>query len=198
MRDNYSRRTLCCVALLICSATVARAQEEARYKELPNFHRVNATLYRGAQPGDGGFKILVSLKIRAVINLRGTGEHSERESAEAKAAGLLYFSVPLEDFDRPTDEQVEQVLGLINAPENQPAFVHCRRGADRTGIVIACYRISHDRWTSETAKAEAKRYGMGFWQVKMKDYIRDYYRRRSERERKPVTMRLEQKRFRVV
>jgi protein tyrosine/serine phosphatase len=71
------------------------------------------------------------------------------------------------------------LLSLINAPENQPIFVHCRRGSDRTGTVIAIYRIDHDGWSSEQAKTEAKRYGMGFWVVGMKDYISDYYRRHA-------------------
>jgi protein tyrosine/serine phosphatase len=77
----------------------------------------------------------------------------------------------------PSDAEVEQILSLVNAPDNQPVFVHCKRGADRTGTIIALYRIRHDGWTSEQAKAEAKHYGMGFWQLGMKDYISDYYKK---------------------
>jgi protein tyrosine/serine phosphatase len=69
---------------------------------------------------------------------------------------------------------------VISANENQPVFVHCRRGSDRTGTIIAIYRIEHDGWTSEKATSEAKRYGLGLWQLGMKDYISDYYRRRTQ------------------
>jgi hypothetical protein len=41
--------------------------------------------------------------------------------------------------------------------------------------------MEHDGWTGEQAKAEAKRYGLGFWQLKIKDYITDYFKRRSNR-----------------
>ena len=43
-------------------------------------------------------------------------------------------------------------------------------------MVIAVYRISHEGWTGEQAKKEAKQYGMKMWQRRMKDYILDYYR----------------------
>ncbi len=79
--------------------------------------------------------------------------------------GLRYFNVPTGRLGRPSDERIESVLAIINASENQPVFVHCRRGADRTGTVIAIYRIEHDGWTSERAKAEANHYGMGFWHI---------------------------------
>jgi protein tyrosine/serine phosphatase len=87
--------------------------------------------------------------------------------------------VPFKRLGRPTDEQVDRVRALVNAPENQPVFVHCQYGADRTGTIIALYRIEHDGWTIDQATAEARRYGMKWWQRGMKDYISNYYRRRS-------------------
>lgn len=90
----------------------------------------------------------------------------------------VYFNVPFQRLGRPADEQVQRVLSIISSPENQAVFVHCQRGADRTGTVIANYRIEHDGWSSERAKAEANGYGMRPWQLGMKDFVRDYYRRR--------------------
>jgi tyrosine-protein phosphatase SIW14 len=185
------------LALLVMTGAIC-AQDETKYKELPNFHRVNATLYRGAQPKEGGFQKLASLGIKTVINLRDADENSKLEEQEVRAAGLRYFNIPFDGLGRPSDEKVERALAIINAPENQPVFVHCKRGADRTGTVIACYRISHDGWTSEQAKDEAKRYGLGFWEVGMKDYIRDYYERRSAGKAKVSRWRLEQRRPVVV
>ena len=159
---------------LFVSATLA--QNEARYAELPNFHQINQQLSRGAQPRDGGLSKLAALGIKTIINLRGEDDGTRAEKKEAEALGLRYFSVPLPGLSRPSDEQVERVLKLINDTENQPVFVHCNHGQDRTGVIIAVYRITHDGWTSEQAKAEAKRYGMSWVQVGMKDYISDYYR----------------------
>jgi protein tyrosine/serine phosphatase len=159
--------------------------DEAHYRELPNFHQVNARLYRGGQPREGGIKKLTSLGINTIINLRDDDEHERAEAQEAQAAGLRYFNVPFGRLGRPTDEQVERVLSLIDAPENGVVFVHCAHGADRTGTVVAVYRISHDGWTGEQAKHEAAHYGMKFWQRGMKDYISDYYRNRAPRAGEP-------------
>lgn len=165
--------------MLALLTSAAMAQSKPRYQELPNFHQVNAHVYRGAQPRRGGIQRLAQLGIKTIINLRDDDERARAEEREAKAAGLRYFNVPMKGYARPTDEQVERVLSIINAPENQPVFVHCKRGADRTGTIIAAFRISHDGWTSEQAKEEANRYGMRWTQFEMKDYITDYYRRRN-------------------
>lgn len=163
---------------LICFASVAYSQSELAYNELPNFHQVNTQLYRGAQPMRAGIQRLIQLGVKTIINLRADDQNSRVEEQEARALGLNYFNVPFHRLGRPTVEQVQRVLSLISAVENQPVFVHCKQGADRTGIVIALYRIDHDRWTGERAKAEANRYGLKPWQWGMKDFIDDYYRRR--------------------
>ena len=173
-----SRASVAALALLLFAST-ALAQDVAQYQELPNFHQVNSQLYRGAQPGVGGIRKLKAFGIKTIINLRGEDEHTRAEQTEAEALGLSYFSVPLPGLHRPSDEQVERVLALINAPEKQPVFVHCHHGEDRTGLIIAIYRITHDGWTSEQATREAKRYGMSWVQRGMKDYISDYYRDRK-------------------
>jgi len=174
MSRNFIRLSVAITALVTLT-TVAVAQSEPRYDDLPNFHRVNERLYRGAQPREGGFRRLAQLGIRTVVNLRQADDHARADEALALAAGLGYFNVPMQRHARPTDEQVERVLAVVNAPENQPVFVYCRRGADRTGLVIAVYRISRDGWTSGMAKAEANRNGMFMTQLEMKDYITQYY-----------------------
>jgi protein tyrosine/serine phosphatase len=50
-------------------------------------------------------------------------------------------------------------------------FVHCRRGKDRTGTVIACYRIQHDGWDNRHALEEAKEHGMSSFERAMRAYI---------------------------
>jgi tyrosine-protein phosphatase SIW14 len=169
------------VALMLLVAAINASSGVAKEEAIPNFHQVNSNLYRGAQPEKGWIEKLAALKIKTVINLRGEDEGTAAEEAEARAAGLRYFSVPLPGFSRPKDEQVERVLSLINDPQNWPVFVHCHHGEDRTGTIIAIYRITHDGWTGEQAKKEARQYGMSRFQFKMKDYIGDYYKRWLQR-----------------
>jgi protein-tyrosine phosphatase len=95
--------------------------------------------------------------VRTVLNLRGDDEHARAEGREARALGLRYFNVPISRAGRPSRERIEELMALVDAPENQPVFVHCKRGADRTGAFVAAYRITHDGWTGERALAEAAR-----------------------------------------
>jgi hypothetical protein len=51
-------------ATLLCLTTTSAGQSNARYKELPKFHEINAGLYHGAQPKAGGLKRLAQLGIK--------------------------------------------------------------------------------------------------------------------------------------
>ena len=181
MTNRLSKLSIIIAALVLFAVATGAGRQEPQEKLLPNFHQVNEHLSRGAQPLKNGLQRLAALRIKTIINLRGADEGTRSEETEARAAGLRYFNVPMRDLSRPTDEQVERVLSIINDSQNWPVFVHCNHGRDRTGVIIACYRISHDGWTSEKAKAEAKHYGMSWVQFGMKDYISDYYQRRSQR-----------------
>lgn len=154
----------------------AQAERKHTYSELPNFQQVSAWLYRGAQPRTGGLERLVALGVKTVINLRDDDDRAAEEEREARALGLRYFNVPVSRAGRPTPKHIDEVMALIDAAENQPVFVHCKRGADRTGAVVAVYRITHDGWTGERALEEAEAFGLGFWQRGKKDFIKDYFR----------------------
>ena len=168
--------------MVVLYASAVQPQERSAHKKLPNFHQVNNKLYRGAQPKTGGLQELAKLGIKTVVNLRGKGEGVLKEEEEARGKGLRYFNVPFERVGRPRDADIEKVLSIINTPEYQPVFVHCAQGVDRTGTVIAVYRIAHDGWTSKEAKAEANRYGMHLWHVGMKNYIQDFYLRHTKQK----------------
>lgn len=140
---------------------------------VPNFHQLNEHVFRGGQPSAEAWPSLAKLGVRTVIDLRRTDEHSTTEEAQAvTAAGMKYVNVPMKGVVAPSNEQIAQVLALLNSPE--PVFVHCKRGADRTGAVIACYRIAHDGWSSKQALNEAKAHGMAWSQLGIKRYIQTF------------------------
>src|SRR5207302_4780730 len=62
-------------------------------------------------------------------------------------------------------------LSVSKTSELSAMFQH---GADRTGTVIACYRIRHDKWTSKQALLEAKEYGMSPLEIGMKRYVAEF------------------------
>ncbi|MBA3804594.1 MAG: tyrosine-protein phosphatase [Acidobacteria bacterium] len=181
-RNRITQPLIILLAMALCASSIF-AQTEPRYRGLPNFHQVNQGLYRGAQPREGGIQKLAALGIKTVLNLRMADERSRAEEQEARAAGLSFFNIQMEGLDRPKDEQVKHALEIIGDPANQPVFVHCKHGADRTGVIIAIYRMTHDGWSTEEALREAKRYGLSMFQFGMKDYIKDYGRDHAGQQR---------------
>lgn len=153
---------------------------------VPNFHTVNEHLYRGAQPSEEGFKNLAKLGIKVVIDLREGHEHAVLEKKLVESAGMKYVNVPMRGLNAPTDEQMSTVFALLGDSSGWPAFVHCRRGADRTGTVIACYRISQDHWQNEKALQEARLYGMSRIERAMQHYILEF--KTGTPEKQPLTL----------
>ena len=162
--------------LALVVGQTSRGQTKTVDKDLPNFAQVNGNLYRGAQPTEAGIKKLAAMGVKTVIDLRGADERAKKEEAWAQNAGIKFINIPLDNWNRPKDSRIAEIEKLLDATENQPVFVHCRRGADRTGTVIAVYRITHDGWDARRANEEAESFGFGWWQFQMKDYINDYYR----------------------
>ena len=175
---------LVCLAMLAVSI---QAQQQPSYKDLPNFHKVSDQLYRGAQPHIGAMKRLSELGIKTVINLRGPDDRISGEQKETESAGLSYFNVPMPGFSAPSDEQVARVMAIINDPNNQPVFIHCQRGSDRTGTITAIYRISREGWTADRAIAEARRNGMSWAEFGMRTYISNYYKSQVRSQNQPAT-----------
>lgn len=141
------------------------------------FHQVDDKLYRGAQPGAEGFRQLRDLGVRIVVNLR-----SERDAVKTgerrivESLGMRYVSLPVRDgnfFTRSRiipDETIAKFFETLDAAEG-PVFVHCRRGADRTGALAALYRIARNGWDNERAYAEARAIGMRSWYSGLKRQI---------------------------
>jgi protein tyrosine/serine phosphatase len=138
---------------------------------LPNLHRVNATLYRAAQPTPEGFALLdthVSLAngdppIRTIVSLRAFKD----DSALVAASSTLRLEEISFKTWHPEDEDVVKFLRIATTPALQPVLVHCRHGSDRTGTMVAAYRIVVDGWTKAEATDEMINGGYGFhpmWQ----------------------------------
>jgi tyrosine-protein phosphatase SIW14 len=136
-----------------------------------NFDRVNDHLYRGGVPTPVGLQEIGALGVKTVIDLREAGEGTEFEKEQVQKLGMRYINIPFRPFSAPTQEQIQRVLALLLHGGDDPIFLHCRRGKDRTGTVIACYRIQHDTWNNHQALSEAKQHGMSMTERGMQSYI---------------------------
>jgi len=169
---NLPRLPFVLLAALVVLPPTARSAELPA-PGVPNFFQVNDRLYRGGQPSHQGWKQLAALGVKVVIDLRRESEHSTAAEARAvQAAGMRYVSIPMNGFDTPQADQIGKVLALLDGPD--ATFIHCKLGMDRTGSVVAAYRISRDRWANEKALSEAMSCGLHWYELGMKRFIRGY------------------------
>ncbi len=78
--------------------------------------------------------------IRTIINLRGTGKSDwyKQEVAQSQALGINHLDFQLSASKELTQKEVEALIAMMrDAPK--PILVHCRGGADRSGIAAALY-----------------------------------------------------------
>lgn len=112
-----------------------------------NLHRVDAKVWRSSQPTRQDFRKLEKEQgIGEVLCLRRW--HSDKEEAR----GLKLHHVRM-NAGEIRDEDIVAALRVMVAAE-QPLLVHCFHGADRTGVVVAMYRMVVQHWPREKAIAE--------------------------------------------
>jgi len=124
-----------------------------------NFGEVSPTYFRGAQPEGSDYKALAGFGIKTVIDLQRDGVADEQRLVEG--AGMKFVRIPMTTRTVPTTDQIATFLKLVNDPANQPVYVHCAGGRHRTGVMTAVYRMTQDRWTSNEAFSEMKKYKFG-------------------------------------
>jgi protein tyrosine/serine phosphatase len=124
---------------------------------LPNFFQLTTNLYRGAQPTTRGMAELKALGIKIIVNLRTF--HSD--DVKISGGGLTQDRLKMEPW-RANDDDMVRFLKIVADTNNLPVFVHCERGADRTGTMCAMYRIVFCGWTKPEAIREMKEGGFGF------------------------------------
>jgi protein tyrosine/serine phosphatase len=127
---------------------------------VPNLHRVADGLYRSAQPTAAGMRNLETLGIKSVVNLRAF--HSDRY--RIARTGLTETHIAMKTW-HPEREDAVRFLKAVGDPSRGPILVHCQHGADRTGAMLAIYRIAVQGWSKEDAAREMTDGGYGFHEV---------------------------------
>ena len=138
-----------------------------------NFGKVNDRLYRGAEPNTAGVTNLGKLGITTIIDLREGRQVRKAEAREAAAIGITYTNIPLDGLGKPKKADMARILNVMEAATG-PVFVHCEHGCDRTGTVIACYRIGHDHLSATEAQKEADHYGMSRLERGMRSFVEEF------------------------
>jgi protein tyrosine/serine phosphatase len=123
---------------------------------LDNFYKVSEGVYRSEQPESEDFGNIVSVGIGEVLSLREY--HSHSEEADTHKVTLHRIKV---DTGKMNEEQLQEALKII-IDRKSPILVHCWHGSDRTGAVIASYRVIIEGWTKEKAIDELQNGSFGF------------------------------------
>lgn len=163
------------IALIPLHSAAEEAERNAAWaRPIPlegvgNLFQVSDMLYRSAQPTPDGLKRLKELGVKTVINLRAF--HNDVKAA--KAADLLDEELSINTWSIENDDVI-RVMNIIKDPAGAPYLIHCQHGADRTGMMVAMYRIIILHWTKDEAIDELVRGGYGFHSIwsNILDYIR--------------------------
>jgi protein tyrosine/serine phosphatase len=156
--------------------SIVQSNEFLKKEIIVNFKQVNSGIYRGARLETvAAIDYLRSLGIKTIINLQGGDLNSkfgkiipwaepgekpeviEWEKQNALALGISYFHTPLnslEEITKDEDKAIDETLEFMHNKDNQPLFIHCEHGADRTGLLVALYRVKYEKMGVERARSE--------------------------------------------
>lgn len=124
-----------------------------------NLYKVDDNLYRSEQPNAQGFKSLEAFGVKTVVSLRASKIYAKA----ASGTNLNPISIPIVTWEI-VDEDVAKALSSIKNSE-APIFMHCRHGADRTGLIMALHRVIYQVCSKEEAKDEMLNIGYGFHSI---------------------------------
>ena len=134
---------------------------------LSNLYQIDKGVFRSEQPDELDFVNLEKYGITEVLNLRRW--HSD----DKKADKLILYHIPMR-AGKIKERDVVQALKIIKN-RNGNILIHCKHGADRTGLIVAMYRIVFQNWTKEQAIDEMTQGDFGFHQIysNIIDFIRN-------------------------
>ena len=120
----------------------------------------NGVLLRGSRLTDDELLGLMAAGVRSIVNLCAENDDDlRRQFRLGLYPALRVEHFPVLDNTALTRKQIDYFLSWVSDKGNQPCYVHCEAGKGRTGVAVACYRISRG-WSLSDALAEARSFGM--------------------------------------
>ena len=159
------------LSLVFVWSAAAQARVEVTHG-LPNFHKVSDSVYRGGRAQEGGLEYLKQSGFKTIINLENVDAVIRAEAAEARRLGLKQISIPMGYTVEPDNAMIDRLLSLLQDPANFPIYLHCHHGRDRTGLVMALYRVEVQGWDAKKAYKEMYTLGFAIFWYKLDKYFR--------------------------
>lgn len=128
-----------------------------------NFHPIIAgEAYRSAQPdADDLARWKAEEGIRSVVNLRGANPDADwyrEEIAAARTLGLSHADFAMSASQDLSQTKAEALVALLDRMP-KPVLIHCRSGADRTGLAAALYLAMRGQGEAQAERQISFRYG---------------------------------------
>ena len=109
---------------------------------------------RSAQPTSQLPRLVADYHLRSILNLRGGNPADSWYDAEVRttqARQLVYYDLPLSATRRPTRRELLFLIDIL-ARCPYPLLIHCKSGADRTGLASALYLMTRKGEPPEQAE----------------------------------------------
>lgn len=141
-------------------------------KIIDNVQIVSPSVVRGAQPDREGLQLLQKAGVKMIVNLRyaaksapaatgsfflhnrGDDDEIDEEREICTTLGMKFINISLNGYTTPDIADLERFVSLFADKENLPVYVHCLYGKERTGLMLAAYRVKVESWTVEEAYKE--------------------------------------------
>lgn len=122
---------------------------------LPNRYQLSPDAWRSNQPDPVHFPALQKAGIKTVINLRGEDVYSYYlfEAEACADYGMALINHPLKARHLKEPERYLELLDIMDRAE-KPFLIHCKSGADRTGLAAALYLLDQCGATLSEARAQ--------------------------------------------
>jgi len=190
MARTGKRLVACALAALLVAASASAAEPRRPARRLSDARgvayaaEVAPGIYRGGQPTAEGIAWLKAKGVKTVLNLRHY--HGDTEQQMVESVGLRYERIPLTSWRGPLPEQVARFLAIVRDPALRPVYVHCEHGVDRTGAMMAVYRMEDEGWSNADAYAEMESFGANFIWRDLRKWVKAY--RPQARPARPVPL----------
>ena len=119
-----------------------------------DFYTVSPGIYRGGRLDAAGIHRLRELGVKTIVNLEDDEDAIAAEAIWAKQSSITQISTPMSGFWTPRDAEVDRILKILADPAKRPIYIHCAKGMDRTGVIVALHRIYNEGWAASSALQE--------------------------------------------
>lgn len=171
--------------LVFSQFVLAESEQDALFDKLRqttyNFRKVTPQLYRSGLISKEAVPYLKQLGIKTVLTFDNKPKRVAEEQQFLEVAGIKPVSIPWSGWDDPDDATIRKIHDIMNTSELQPILVHCKHGQERTGVVLATWRIAHQNWDFDRAYQEMKSCGFRPFQYgHLKKYVYNFEKARGD------------------